>query len=497
MRISHTVLASLVLLSGVVIFIVYKLLFPEVPNWTTTTIETGDVRETVAVSGFIEAKDQADLTFPVSGTVTAVLKEEGDTVEAGEILATLGSSELVAERAEALSALLKTEAAYSALAAGPRSEAVDVAKTAVQNAEANLTRVTTEENQKVENARAALLSTGLTAETDNASENSPAPTISGTYSCTTEGTYTIEVYSSGSRSGMSYRATGLETTANIVSTDQPAPLGECGLYLLFTEGEAYSGSTWTIEVPNKRSSSYVTLKNAYDLAKASANSAITAANDALTLAKKESNLSTAPARSEELREASASIGGAKARLEAIDAKLKDRSIVAPFKGVVTDVSVTVGEVVGSNPVMSVLAEEAFTLTARIPEIDITKLKLGQKVEAIFDAKDDEKLIGVISYISPVATQIDGVAYFKTTIDLNTTPDWIRAGLNADVDIIITEKTNVLRLPKRFLITTEDGQAVLTPNGAKTATTSITVDFIGNDSYAAVSGLPLGTTIIAP
>lgn len=497
MRISHTVLASLFLLSGVIIFIIYKILFPETPNWTTTTIETGNVRETVAVSGFIEAKDQANLTFPTNGTVTAVLVAEGDNITAGDILATLGSSELVAERTEAASALEKAIAAYSALATGPRNEVLEVAQTSVQNAEAELTRVTTEENQKVTNARAALLSTGLTAETDNENENSSAPLVSGTYRCTTEGVYTISVYSSGSRSGMSYRTEGLETVSGVVSTDQPAPLGACGLYLLFTEGETYSGSTWTIEIPNQRSSTYTTLKNTYDLAKTSANRAITAATDALTLAKKQSALETAPARSEDLTQASASITAAKARLAAIDAKLEDRSIVAPFSGVVTDVSVTVGEVVSNTPVISVLAKDAFTLTARIPEIDITKLKLEQKVEAVFDAKDDETLTGVISYISPIATQIDGVAYFKTTINLDTTPDWIRAGLNADVDIIITEKSGVLRLPKRFLLDIKEGKAVLTPNGTQAATTSITVDFIGNDSYAAVSGLPAGTTIIAP
>lgn len=492
-----TLVVSSVIGLGILGVIIHSYFFPEIPNWTTTTIETGDVRETVAVSGFIEAKDQADLSFPVSGTVTAVLAKEGDVVEAGDILATLGSSELVAERTEALSTLSKAEAAYQALEAGPRSELLDVSRAAVANAEANLTRTTAEENQKVENARAALLSTGLTAETNDENENSPAPTVSGTYSCTEEGVYTIDIYSSGSVSGMSYRTSGLEDTSGVVSTDQPASLGECGLYLQFTEDESYSGSTWTITIPNTRSSSYVSLKNAYDLAKTSANSAITAAGDALSLAKKESILNTAPARSEELTQALASVNAARARLDAIDARLLDRSIVSPFKGVVTDVSVTVGEVVTNNSVISVLAEDAFTLTARIPEIDITKLALGQKVEAVFDAKDDTTLSGQISYISPIATQIDGVAYFKTTIDLETTPDWIRAGLNADVDIIIKEQTGVLRLPKRFLLNTKSGQAVLIPTGAKTATTSITVDFIGNDSYVAVSGLPLGTTVVAP
>ena len=471
--------------------------FPEAPDWVTTTIEAGDVRETVAVSGFVEAKNQAELAFPASGVVTGVLVEEGDLVEAGDILATLGSSELVAERAQAASALARVQASYSGLVSGPRSETVAVAATAVENAKANLTRTTTEANQKIKNAKAALLSTGLEAAAIDINENAIPPTVSGTYTCAAEGTYTIEVYSSAARSGVSFNYTGPESGNGNVSFDQPSPLGNCGLYLSFTTDEVYSQSDWLIEVPNTRSSSYTTLKNAYELAKTEAEGDIKAAADALALAEKESALSTAPARSTELNESSATVREYESRLAAIDAKLRDRSIVAPFAGIITETEIVVGETSPNTPVITLLASDVFTLTARIPEIDITKLALAEKVEAIFDAKSDETLTGSISYISPIATQIDGVAYFETTIDLDNIPTWLRGGLNADVDIIVKEKKDVLRLPKRFIINTEAGPVVLTPNRNQTATTSITVDFTGNDSYVAVSGLPAGTTVVAP
>lgn len=492
-----TLVVSTLVGIAIIGMIAHSYFFPEAPDWVTTTIETGDVRETVAVSGFVEAKNQAELAFPTSGVVTGVLVGEGDMVEAGDILATLGSSELVAERVQAASALARAEASYSGLLSGPRSETLAVAERAVENAKAALTRTTTEANQRVQNAKAALLSTGLEAVSTDINENATPPTVSGTYTCETEGTYTISIYSSAARSGVSFNFNGPESGNGAISFDQPSPLGNCGLYLSFTDGDAYSQSDWKIEVPNTRSSSYTTLKNAYELAKTEADSDIKAAADALLLAEKESALTTAPARSNELSESAATVREYEARLAAIDAKLKDRSIVAPFAGVITDTDIVVGETSPSAPVITLLASDAFTLTARIPEIDITKLALEQKVEAVFDAKSDETLSGTISYISPIATQIDGVAYFETTIDLDTIPTWLRAGLNADVDIIVKEKKNVLRLPKRFIINTENGQAVLVPNKYETATTSITVDFTGNDSYVAVSGLPEGTTVVAP
>lgn len=486
---------TLVLVAG---FFVYKTINPTIPEWVTATVEKGTVSEVVSVSGFVEAKRTAELTFPSSGIVTDVFVEEGMVVKQGDLLATLASTQLVAERSEAVSQLTASQATYEKTIAGPRSETVAVANATVANAEENLTRITAEENKKVENARIALLSTGLTAVAEDVDETSLAPIVSGTYLCQDEGTYELKVYSSNAQSGYSYNYTGPESGTGSVNFDQPSPLGNCGLYLLFTDGDVYSNSQWLIELPNTRSSAYSTLNNAYELAKTIAKNAIAGAKNALTIAKSEANLSTAPARSEDVTGAQASVLQAQARIAAIDAKISDRSISAPFSGTITDVSITSGENAPVTPVITVLADNAFTLKARVPEIDITKIAIGQIVESIFDAKNDETILGKVIYVSPIATQIDGVAYFETTIQLDQTPSWLRAGLNADIDIISQSKEQVLRLPKRFVVTLEDGkQAVLIPQGNKTATTTVEVIFVGNDSYLEVAGLTEGTVVVAP
>ncbi len=476
-----------------------KSLNPKEPTWITTTVELGTVQEMVSVSGFVEAKQLAELAFPSAGTVTSVMVEEGDDVLAGDILATLAATQLVAERAEAVSNLKAAEANYEKVSNGPRDETLAVANTNLKNAETNLARITAEENKKIDNARKNLLSAGLTANTEKPDEATTPPVVSGTYSCSEEGTYLLKVYSSASDSGYSYTYTGIESSGTgVVSTDQPTPLGTCGLYLQFTAGDRYQGSQWSIEIPNPRNENYTTLKNTYELVKTQAENAIKQATDALTLAQDQNSLSIAPARNEEIREALALVEQAKARVATVDTKISDRSIVAPFSGTITEVNITNGESAGTSPVITLLADNAFSLRARVPEIDITKIALDQKVESIFDAKSDEKLIGTISYISPIATQIDGVAYFETIINLDESPSWLRAGLNADVDIITKSKEEVLRLPKRFVSTRPDGsKSVLTLEDNKTATTTIEVVFTGNDSYVEVAGLTAGTVVIAP
>ena len=55
---------------------------------------TGTIQQTVASSGTIEPASQANLNFAVSGTVTAVDVKAGQTVTAGQVLATVDTTAL-------------------------------------------------------------------------------------------------------------------------------------------------------------------------------------------------------------------------------------------------------------------------------------------------------------------------------------------------------------------------------------------------------------------
>lgn len=480
-----------------VTFIVFTHTEKNKVSLVTATVERGNVQKLVSVSGFIEAKNTATLAFPASGKVTEVFVDEGSLVSAGEVLATLASAQLAAERNEASAALALAEAQFAETVAGPTSENRSISATKVSNAEQNLTRVSNEEAEKVKNARTVLLSDGLEALSTKLDEGAVPPTVSGTYSCLEEGQYELAVYSSSGGSGYSYRLTGLESGTFAAATDQPTALAQCGLYIQFATGSLYSNSKWVISIPNQRSAAYVSNKNTYELALEQQENAIAAAKDALALALNEASAATADARGEVVTQRRATIDQARARIAAIDARLTDRSIVAPFDGIITDVNVLPGETVTSVPVITILAEDAFELTARIPEIDITKISLGQKVEAVFDAKSDETLTGEITYISPLATEIDGVAYFETTVTLHEQPNWIRSGLNADLDIIVGMQTDVLRLPNRFINTANGQSTTITLQNGKKVIQPVDIIFTGNDGYVALNGLREGDTVVAP
>ncbi|MDA8596858.1 efflux RND transporter periplasmic adaptor subunit, partial [Candidatus Pacebacteria bacterium] len=419
---------------------------------------------------------------------------------AGDVLGTLASAQLVANRLDAVAALQAAQADKDELLAGPRSEARTITDTTVTNAERYVEQVTAEYDEKVENARRVLLTTNLEAVSLNPGESATAPLITGTYSCETEGQYTIAVYRSGAVSGASYRLSGIETDSDSVYTSGPAALGSCGLFIQFSESEQYGNSEWEITIPNKKSSTYQSNLNTYNLTLQQRANAIAAAEDALALAKEEATLTNAAPRGEDLVRSNASILQAQARISAIDAQISDRSIVSPYDGIVTDVQIQPGETASTIAVITLLSSEAFQLTARIPEIDITKIAEGQQTNVVFDAKSLETLPGEVAFISPLATMIDGVAYFEATIAFNEVPIWMRSGLNADIDIIARAVTDAVRVPSRFVTTTPEGSTLLVltdPDSQETRSIDAQVVFTGNDGYTAVKSITPGTVIVAP
>ena len=60
----------------------------------TVPVTTGTIQQTVTSSGTIEPASQADLNFAVSGAVTAVNVKAGQTVTAGQVLATVDTTSL-------------------------------------------------------------------------------------------------------------------------------------------------------------------------------------------------------------------------------------------------------------------------------------------------------------------------------------------------------------------------------------------------------------------
>lgn len=103
----------------------------------TATVTRDTIQASVPAEGRI-AVDRWDLSFPAQGTVATVNVKTGDTVVAGQVLATLASGKADAQLAQAEAALAAADAKLDGVLAGPAATDVAVKQASLDAAIAGL-----------------------------------------------------------------------------------------------------------------------------------------------------------------------------------------------------------------------------------------------------------------------------------------------------------------------------------------------------------------------
>jgi len=123
------------------------------------------------------------------------------------------------------------------------------------------------------------------------------------------------------------------------------------------------------------------------------------------LARLQANLDLllAGTRPEEKEEAQATIDGLAAQIDEIDVKRAERTITAPERSIVEILSVRPGDIVAPNqPVARVLRADDLWVKAYISEVDLGRIKLGQKVQVTIDTFPGKRFEGEVTYIASAA-----------------------------------------------------------------------------------------------
>jgi multidrug efflux pump subunit AcrA (membrane-fusion protein) len=131
--------------------------------------------------------------------------------------------------------------------------------------------------------------------------------------------------------------------------------------------------------------------------------------------------------------------------------LEEATIIAPFDGTVANIGVKEGEFLSpaaytETIIVELVDPRHMEFTARVDELDIVKVKTGQKVMISVDAMPGAKFQGRVTFISPVAREPVGVLLFEdedeeksyvVKIDFDIPENSpIRAGMSATAEIII-------------------------------------------------------------
>jgi multidrug efflux pump subunit AcrA (membrane-fusion protein) len=170
-----------------------------------------------------------------------------------------------------------------------------------------------------------------------------------------------------------------------------------------------------------------------------------------------------------------SLESAKANLLKVESTLtnvKERlgwtTIVAPMSGIVINLAIEEGEIVTSGrsafsqspALMQVVDLSQMVVKTYINEVDMEKLSLGQKAEVRTRAYAGKSYKGEVREVAPSGLPRDNIIYFEVVIAVLGSPQELRPGMTADVDIIVEERKDALLLPIVAVKTEQSSTALL-------------------------------------
>jgi HlyD family secretion protein len=158
----------------------------------------------------------------------------------------------------------------------------------------------------------------------------------------------------------------------------------------------------------------------------------------------------------------AAVGAGEARVQQSQASLEqvrldlERTFIrSPVDGVIIDRKVDKGQAVSASlsaPTLFSIAQDLgkMQIEAAVDEADIGRIKQAQEVRFTVDAFPERKFVGVVSQVRKSATITSNVVTYKVIISLDNSDLSLLPGMTANVDIVLGQRNDVLRVANSAL-----------------------------------------------
>ena len=146
-------------------------------------------------------------------------------------------------------------------------------------------------------------------------------------------------------------------------------------------------------------------------------------------------------------------------------------IYAPIDGTISasDTTVNVGDTVSSGAVLGSIVTNQEIIEISLNEVDIVKIKNGEKVTITFDALPNVTVTGHVADIDTVGTVTQGVVSYGVKISLDITESQIKPGMSGSVNIITDTQQDILTVPNSAVKTRGGANYVLVLNSKQDLT----------------------------
>jgi HlyD family secretion protein len=179
---------------------------------------------------------------------------------------------------------------------------------------------------------------------------------------------------------------------------------------------------------------------------------------------------------------------AKAKVDSLQSQIDQAVIKAPFDGTISDITVQTGDLVKTGTVAAQLVDlSRLFLDISISEVDINKIKIGQKIQLTFDAIPEKTYEGLITEISEIGEANQEVIYYTVTCEIQNPDSSIKPGMTAASMIEISKTENVLTVSNRAVQTDGKSRFVTVVQGQTLVKVPIELGLLGDIRSEVKSG----------
>lgn len=180
-------------------------------------------------------------------------------------------------------------------------------------------------------------------------------------------------------------------------------------------------------------------------------------------------------------------------------KLADYAVRAPFDGIVAKIDLRKGDTLSSGGTVATLITQQKIAEISLNEVDVAKIKVGQKVTLTFDAIENLSISGQVGEIDALGTVNQGVVSYNVKILFDTQDDRIKQGMSLSATIVTDVKTDVLMIENSAIKTQGNTSYVEIVDSAHpdlAPTQQSVVVGMANDTHTEIiSGLKEGDQVV--
>lgn len=448
----------------------------------TVTLQKGTLEDSISATGTVQSSDASNVTTDLKYTVKTVNVQVGDSVEEGDVICTLDTSELE----ESIQKLQESLADAKAEA----QKQYEKAQASLTEAEENV-KSTYDDMKEAEDERDSAKSAYETAAA--AVKSYQAEVDAANADLLTKLNARQAALDAYTAAGGTVDENGDPvTSATSEAASTAADLSALADALVKANGE-YKSAEQTLKTAEanlqtaQSASNYTALSSAY-------NQAQTAYEQAKTTYENAIKTSETAEESRDTALENYNKAGESDELEELQSQLEKCTLKAETSGKVTAVNATVGSAI-DGAAATIQDTDSLKISITIAEYDIDSVSEGMHAVITSDVIDGE-INGTLTQISPTAS---GGGSSSSTFSAEVTVDDENSGLligtNAKVQIIQSTTEDVFTVPLDAIEEKEDGTSVIyvqsgEENGEPVFEEVQVVVGATNDYYAEVSGVDL-------